>query len=258
MSSLYFRVVILVGLQFILLHAAPSSAADPRQSGYHSMSAENKAMQDDPSLNPATFAILDGQSAWQEKLGSSNQACASCHGDAAKSMQGVATRYPQLVDGKLMNLEGRINQCRAEKQKVKPLPYESKELLSLLAYISVQSKGMPIQIKVTPATQPYLEAGKRHFNQRIGQLNLSCKQCHEERAGEKLAGIPIPQAHPTAYPIYRIEWQSVGSLQRRLRNCMIGVRAEPYAYGSKELTELELFLMMRANGMPLEAPGVRP
>jgi sulfur-oxidizing protein SoxA len=39
---------------------------------------------------------------------------------------------------------------------------------------------------------------------------------------------------------------------------MIGVRAEPYAYGSKELTELELFLMMRANGMPLEAPGVRP
>ena len=242
----------------MLFHTAELSAADLRQSSYQLMSAENKAMQDDPNLNPATFAILDGQSAWQEKLGSSNQACASCHGNAAKSMQGVATHYPQLVEGKLINLEGRINQCRIEKQKVKPLPYESKELLSLLAYISAQSKGMPIQIKATPAIQPYLDAGKRHFNQRMGQLNLSCRQCHEERAGEKLAGVSIPQAHPTAYPIYRIEWQSVGSLQRRLRNCMIGVRAEPYTYGSKELAELELFLMMRANGMPLEAPGVRP
>lgn len=43
----------------------------------------------------------------------------------------------------------------------------------------------------------------------------------------------IPQAHPTGYPIYRLEWQSMGSLQRRLRNCMTGVRAEPYAYGSR-------------------------
>jgi sulfur-oxidizing protein SoxA len=39
---------------------------------------------------------------------------------------------------------------------------------------------------------------------------------------------------------------------------MTGVRAEPYALGSKELTQLELFLMWRARGMPLETPGVRP
>jgi sulfur-oxidizing protein SoxA len=68
----------------------------------------------------------------------------------------------------------------------------------------------------------------------------------------------IPEGHPTGYPIYRLEWQTVGSLQRRLRNCMTGVRAEPYALGSKELTQLELFLMWRARGMPLETPGVRP
>ena len=46
--------------------------------------------------------------------------------------------------------------------------------------------------------------------------------------GRHLGGAPIPQAHPTGYPLYRLEWQGLGSLRRRLRNCMTGMRAEPY------------------------------
>jgi hypothetical protein len=34
----------------------------------------------------------------------------------------------------------------------------------------------------------------------------------------------------------------MGSLQRRLRGCMSGVRAEPFPPGSIEMTELELYL----------------
>ena len=68
----------------------------------------------------------------------------------------------------------------------------------------------------------------------------------------------IPQAHPTGYPIYRLEWQGLGSLQRRLRDCMSGVRAEPFAFDAPELVELELYLMQRAAGMRLETPAVRP
>ena len=65
-------------------------------------------------------------------------------------------------------------------------------------------------------------------------------------------------AHPTGYPLYRLEWQALGSLQRRLRNCMIGMRAEPYDYGAPEHVALELYLMWRARGLPVEAPAVRP
>ena len=36
-------------------------------------------------------------------------------------------------------------------------------------------------------------------------------------AGQKLAAVTIPQGHPTGYPIYRLEWQTLGSLKRRLR-----------------------------------------
>jgi sulfur-oxidizing protein SoxA len=86
----------------------------------------------------------------------------------------------------------------------------------------------------------------------------SCAQCHDANSGRQLAGNVIPQAHPTGYPLYRLEWQSLGSLQRRLRNCLTGIRAEAYELGAPELVDLELFLMWRARGMPVEAPGVRP
>ena len=68
----------------------------------------------------------------------------------------------------------------------------------------------------------------------------------------------IPEAHPTGYPIYRLEWQALGSLKRRLRNCLVGIRAEPCAYDAPEYVALDLFLMERARGMMLESPGVRP
>ena len=238
--------------------AAPEVATHKKQSSYELMSAENKAMQDDPSLNPAMFWVAEGESIWQTKSGSKNISCASCHGDAKKSMRGVATQFPKMIKDNLQTLEGQINQCLTVKEGAPALAYESKELLALTAYVATQSKGMPIAVKETSANQAQLKKGRQWFNERMGQLNLSCAQCHEDRAGLKLGGSPIPQGHPNAYPIYRLEWQTLGSVQRRLRNCMSGVRAEQFEYGSPEMAQLELFLMWRAQGMPLEAPGVRP
>ena len=106
--------------------------------------------------------------------------------------------------------------------------------------------------------RPFIETGRRIYTERQGQLNLACVNCHDDNWGRKLAGNTIPQGHPTGYPIYRLEWQSLGSLQRRLRNCLAGMRAETYAFGSPELIALEAYLMFRARGMPMESPAVRP
>ena len=220
-----------------------------RRSGYEFMSPETRAMQDDEQTGPAVLWLLDGEELWGRN-------CASCHGVA--KMKGVAARYPALHNGKLINLEQRINLCRTERQNQPAFAYESRELLSLSAFISRQSRGLPIAVEMNEHTKPFIEAGRAEFERKRGQLNLSCAQCHDDRWGKKLAGTPIPQAHPTGYPIYRLEWQGLGSLERRLRNCMIGVRAEPYAYGAEAYRVLELFLMWRARGMKLESPGVRP
>jgi L-cysteine S-thiosulfotransferase len=226
-----------------------------RRSGYEFMAPETRAMQDDEATSPALFWLMDGAALWNRADGT---ACAGCHGDARASMKGVATRYPRVLGGKLVNLEQRINACRVERQKAAPFPYEGRELLALTAYVARQSRGLPIAIAADDATRRYVDAGRARFERRQGQLNLACAQCHDDNWGKSLAGTPIPQAHPTGYPLYRLEWQSVGSLERRLRNCMIGVRAEPYAYGAPEMVELELYLMWRARGMKLETPAVRP
>jgi len=247
----------------LLLVAATAAAQAPpagRKSGYAFMGPDTRAMQDDDATNPATLWVLDGEALWNRKAGEAGRACADCHGDAAASMKGVAARYPLFDPSRkeLVNLDRRINRCRTERQQALPLALESRELLALGAYLGRQSRGLPIDIAVPEAAQPLLEAGRAAFQRRQGQLNLACAQCHDGLAGGRLAGNPIPQAHPTGYPIYRLEWQGLGSLERRLRNCMIGVRAEPYAYGAPEYVALEYYLMWRARGMPLETPAVRP
>ena len=240
------------------VNAASENSKSTLQSSYELMSAENKAMQDDPSLNPAMFWVGDGESLWNKPSEHNGKSCASCHGNANQSMRGVATVFPKIVKGKLQTVEGQINQCRTRAQATSPLAYESKDLLALTAYVAYQSKGLPIDVRETFENKSAMQKGRNTFYQRMGQLNLSCAQCHEERAGLKLGGAIIPQGHPNAYPIYRLEWQTLGSLQRRLRNCMSGVRAQQFDYGSPEMAQLELFLAARARGLPLESPGVRP
>jgi sulfur-oxidizing protein SoxA len=235
-------------------------APEDRKSGYDFMTADTRAMQDDDTSNPAMLWVLDGEALWNRRQGENNQSCADCHDPAPTSMAGVAARYPAFDKQRArpVDLEERINICRADKQKASPLPFESKELLAVAAYIGMQSRGMPIESPATPALKPFLDAGRDAFNQRQGQLNLSCAQCHDDHWGGKLAGAPIPQAHPTGYPLYRLEWQTVGSLQRRLRNCLVGMRAEAYPFGAQEYVNLELYLMWRARGMAVETPAVRP
>lgn len=239
---------------------AAEIAPDERRSGYAEMGPQTRAMQDDDTANPGMLWVLDGEALWTREAGDTNASCATCHGDARASMKGVAARYPAFdaARGRAVDLEGRINICRAERQKAPMLVFESKELLALTAYVANQSRGMPIVTAADASLAPVIAAGRELFNRRQGQLALSCGQCHDDNWGRKLAGNVVPQGQATGYPLYRLEWQNLGSLQRRLRNCVVGMRAEPYEYGAPENVALETYLMWRARGLPLETPAVRP
>jgi sulfur-oxidizing protein SoxA len=251
---------VMVGASLGASVIAAEIPSSERKSGYDLMAREIRAMQDDDTANPGTFSVLDGEALWTRKAGSAGKSCADCHGDAQSSMKGVAARYPAFdaARGRPINLEQRINICRADQQKATPFSYESKDLLALEAYVGRQSRGMPIEIADDARLKPFLDAGRDMFNQRQGQLNLSCAQCHDDNWSQKLAGAVIPQGHANGYPLYRLEWQTLGSLQRRLRNCLVGMRAVSYALGAPEYVDLELYLMWRARGMPVETPAVRP
>jgi L-cysteine S-thiosulfotransferase len=251
----------LAGLALTLAAAASAeTAADERRSGFDYMSRATQSMQRDDGANPGMLWVRDGEALWSRKAGPAERACADCHGDAKTSMRGVAARYPAFSEeaGRPINLEQRINECRSERQGARLLPYESQEMLGLSVYIAHQSRGLPIAPPEDERLTPFRDKGRAFYEARQGQLNLSCALCHDDNAGRRLAGAPIPQGHPTGYPLYRLEWQDLGSLQRRLRNCIVGMRAEAFPYGAPEYVDLELYLATRAAGMTVETPAVRP
>lgn len=249
----------------VALAAAAAAArvdaqVDPRRSGFADMGPSTQAMQRDDAQNPAMLWVAEGEALWSRKAGQADRACADCHGEAKASMRGVAARYPAFDDAlaRPVALGERIGLCRTRHQRGEPLAPESEPRLALEAYVALQSHGMPIAPPDDPRLAASRERGRALYGARIGQLDLACTQCHDANAGRKLAGSTIPQGHPTAYPIYRLEWQALGSLERRLRGCMTGVRAAPAAYGSTDLVDLQVWLAHRARGMAIESPGVRP
>lgn len=244
-----------------MLAAMPAPAqADARRPGSAFMSPQTQAIERDDTQNPAFLWVGDGEALWRAPAGASGRSCADCHGDARASMRGVAARHPayDALAGRPLSLAQRIDACRARHQQATPLAPESRERLALESHVALQSRGLPIAPPDDPQLVSFRERGAALFRQRIGQLDLACTQCHDANAGARLGGSVIPQAHPTGYPIYRLEWQSLGSLERRLRSCMNGVRAEVPPYGSMELVELATYLAARAAGMRVDAPGVRP
>lgn len=252
-----------------LAAGAACDAAEAPRSGFDFMTPATQAMQRDDSANPGMLWLQEGARLWDQPAGDAQRACASCHGKAAQSMRGVAARYPAFDEGSrtVMGLSQRIAQCRTQRQRAAPWAAESEALLGMEAFVAHQSRGLPLAPSDDPRLQPARELGQQLYGQRMGQLDLACAQCHDARAGQRLGGSTIPQAHANAYPVYRLEWQALGSLQRRLRNCMTGVRAEPYAYGAPELVALELYMNARdaaaarsagGKGLTVETPGVRP
>lgn len=248
----------------LLAVASAASAAEPRKpsplkSGIEFTGESARSLQSDDFANPGMLWVARGERLWNESAGRGGKSCAGCHGDAAGSMKGVAARYPKVDPSaaRLIDLEGRINLCRERSQQAAPLAHESDALLALTAYVAHQSRGMPLAVTVDWQNRADFERGHELYHRRIGQMNLACTHCHDRNWGRNLGPETISQGHGNAFPAYRLEWQSIGSLQRRIRACYYGLRAEMPSYGAKDLLDLELYLAWRAGGLPVETPGVR-
>jgi sulfur-oxidizing protein SoxA len=257
--SLVYPFTLLLLAAACIAHGAEPFRPQPLKSGLEFSGAEVRALQQDDFSSPAMLWATRGEKLWREPTGASGKSCASCHQDARVSMQGVAPRYPKIDAGtaRLTNIEGRINLCRTRHQQAAESGYESDELLALTAYVGLQSRGLPVNVTIDTQNRNHFERGRDLYYTRMGQMNLACTHCHDRNYGRKLLNDTISQGHGNPYPAYRLEWQGMGSLHRRLRACFFGVRAERPAAGSQELLDLELFLAWRAQGLKIETPGVR-
>jgi L-cysteine S-thiosulfotransferase len=223
--------------------AQTSTQTDTRLSGSTFLSKQLQDLQNDADKNPAQLWIERGSQIWQTS-------CANCHGDIA-SVKSKVTTFPKLNANKqLVNLEDHIQDHGKTK-------LAADDVLALSAALHQAAKGERIQVQ---ALTPHLQNGERLWNARMGRINLACVHCHGiegGRVGANMRAEVVSQAQPTGFPIYRMSWQGLGSLERRLRACYSGVQAPLPPLGSLDLRDLELFLKVRANGMTIDGPSVR-
>ncbi|MFG6466387.1 sulfur oxidation c-type cytochrome SoxA [Roseateles sp. BYS87W] len=241
---------VLCGL--VLLAWAGAGQADERRSGRDTMSPALRALQADDAQHPAQLALALGRELWS----AGSRSCASCHGPV-ESLRGVAARYPAW-DGGVLDLPGRVQRCRVQHQQQPAWAAEDESWLALVALVAQQSRGSVVQPPAHPGLDAAAQRGEQAYRQRRGALNLSCAHCHDERASLRLGGSVIPQGQVDDYPVYRLEWQALGSLQRRLRGCFSGVRANVPAWDAALLMDLQVYLSRRSAGLSMQPPGVRP
>jgi sulfur-oxidizing protein SoxA len=114
-----------------------------------------------------------------------------------------------------------------------------------------------VEVDISGPMEAWWKKGEELYYTRTGQLEFSCASCHEENNGRMLRADHLSQGHTNGFPVYRLKWQGLGSIHRRLEGCVTDTRAETYDVGSDEFVALEAYLAARGAGMPVEAPSVR-
>jgi len=205
--------------------------SDARKSGFEMMGADSRNYyRRDDLADPAMLWVRDGQEALVGSSGWPEGYARIAAGDVAASMRRCRRALPAIRCADAANridLAGRVRQCRVERQAAMPIARESRELLALTRPCRAGNRGGCRSLRQRMVGWPAFGPKEGAVSQRLGQLNLSCAACHDQNWGRKLGGSTIPQGHPTGHPIYRLH-AGLASLQRRLRNCLTGVRARAF------------------------------
>ncbi|MFD1194137.1 sulfur oxidation c-type cytochrome SoxA [Seohaeicola saemankumensis] len=249
-------------IEMITETAAPahlSDAMDTIYSGWRFREDETQALQLDDFDNPGMIFADLGLDQWNKVEGEAGKSCASCHDDVAESMKGVRATYPKWNEtaGEVRTLAMQINGCRTENMKAEPYKYTSGEMTNMEALISVQSRGMPVDVAIDGPVQATWEAGKEMYYTRFGQLELSCANCHEQNYGNMIRADHLSQGQINGFPTYRLKNAKLNQVHDRFKGCIRDTRGHTFDPGSPEFVALELYVASRGNGLSVEGPSVR-
>jgi sulfur-oxidizing protein SoxA len=218
----------------------------------------------DPTNNPAVVRAESAETAWSRQ-GPAGKSCADCHaGGAAKSMRGVAVRYPRHVPQykRVMALEDYLTMHGPETTG-RPLPIESAENLDLTMLVKMASDGLPVAVDTTSApARAALARGKATFHRRVGERNHACADCHtpDKGANKFLGGRLLGDASSGLtrhFPTWRTSQNDAWDMRKRFQWCMTPLGTNMLPADAIEYAELELYLAQFDNGKPLNVPGIR-
>jgi sulfur-oxidizing protein SoxA len=215
-------------------------------------------LQIDDFDNPSFIFVEQAEDQWAAVDGSEGKSCADCHSDVAE-FKGLKSTLPRWDDekSKVMAMEEFVNECRTERMGAEPWKWSSGKMTGMTALISLQSRGMPMNVATDGHASAASDLGKELYYTRVGQLDMSCSNCHEDNYGNMIRADHLSQGQINGFPTYRLKNSKLNSVQARFKGCMKNIRATPYKEGSEEFTALELYVASRGNGLTVESPSVR-
>lgn len=247
-----------IALALLAVLLSSAAVAEP-VSGYDYLTAEMQAMQNDDFGNPGMLAVDAGERLFSQP-GANGKSCATCHGGGGGKLEpGRLARYPVYSETlkRPVTLRDRILMCRSQRLDEQPLDYGSEKALQLEAFVRHLAHGQTVEVDVSGPMAPYFAAGEKRFHTRYGQVDIACHQCHDYHAGQHFRGQLLSQGQANGFPGYRFTDGHVVGLQERISECLTSLRAEPYAPGSAEYLEFEVYMSARSNGLKIETPAIR-
>ena len=233
--------------------------AETVKSGYEYIKPATRTMQDDDFENPGMLTVERGQELFNEKQQGAGKSCADCHDeDGAKLDTRRVARYPVVSaqTGAIVTLQNTISDCRNNIGS-QALPSNHPDLIALETFVRNLAHGVAVNVQTDGPAVELLEKGKEIYQTRYGLIDMSCAHCHSMYPGQMIRGQKISQGQGNGFPAYRLDIGEMTNMHQRIQQCMVSMRAEPFAADSDEIKLLGLYLMSRSNGLNIETPAVR-
>ncbi|HUL96696.1 MAG TPA: sulfur oxidation c-type cytochrome SoxA [Usitatibacter sp.] len=227
--------------------------------------------------NPAELWELRGETLWKQKRGPKGASLEQCDlGLGPGVVKGAYTVLPKYFadTDKVEDLESRLVTCMVtlqgftrEQAKKDPFGDPGKKVVmdALVAYITGQSKGIPMNVAAThPKEQEAYELGRKIFFYRGSTHDFACATCHgfdsQRIRLQELPNLSKPADARKAYttwPGYRVSQGEVRSFEWRLNDCFRQQRFPELDYASPAAIALTMYLAKNANGAPFAAPSIK-
>lgn len=257
----------------VLAGCIPLHAAAQQKSTAEGIAEYRALLQDG---NPAELFEARGEDLWKQKRGPKAASMEKCDlGKGPGVVKGAFAELPRYFadTGRVQDMESRLLTCMETLQgfdaaAIAKTPFgtgEQKNIEGLVAWISAESKGMPLNLPQSHASERRAyEVGKRLFFLRAGPHDFACATCHGADGKRiRLQDLPNLTKNPGAgegfgaWPAYRVSSGELWGMQRRLNDCFRQQRFPYPGYASDVTVALAVYMGVNGKGGKTTAPAIK-
>lgn len=219
---------------------------------------QNKTL--DAFENPALFYVTKGEALFKQKS-KSGKACFDCHQTPKETFKSWAAQMPKYAPSmkKFLGVEEFVAR-HALATTDENYYFHSYKNLALTSYLRHLAHGSEMSVNIDDEiTKKTFEKGKQLIQQKIGQLNFSCADCHQASAKRWIRGqylLPLSNVL-NHFPVYRTSRGEIWDIRKRIQWCNVSIRSNPLPPDAPEYDAIELYLAIINQGKRLDAPSMR-